>query len=112
MRLVKDGRFHHQKFFQTTFSLKAYTDFVEAVELGYGQISEEVRPRVTNLTLWFEYMIRYFAYDEGRLNTVYDVYEMARVQTFELTGYNYYLRDYNSNFNKRMKKGSLQVPKS
>ena len=36
IRLVKDGLFHHQKFFQTTFSLDAYTGFVEAVEGGYN----------------------------------------------------------------------------
>lgn len=34
IRLVKDGRFHEQVFFQTSFALEAYRGFIEAVESG------------------------------------------------------------------------------
>ena len=93
--------------------MKAYADFAEAVEQGYG-ISEELRPRITGVTVWFEYMIRYLAYDESILNTVYASSELARVAISSLTGYDHNLKDYNHNFNKRQKLGtkSLLIPKS
>jgi len=48
IKFVKDGRHYHQPYFQTSFSVKAYTDFIDAVETGNSvNLNEAIRPRVT-----------------------------------------------------------------